>query len=79
MPFRMSRTLRFWVEVECDQQDLRQADDKEIAAILLQFEKRGDAMRCLNRRGKVIWKATQQLLDELASAEAEADAEEANM
>ena len=32
MPFRMSRTLRFSVEVECDQQDLRKADDKEIAA-----------------------------------------------
>jgi hypothetical protein len=79
MPFRMSRTLRFWVEVECDQQDLTQADDREVAGILGQFEKRGDAMRCLNRRGKVMWKATQQLLDELASAEAEADAEEANM
>jgi hypothetical protein len=79
MPFRIHKNLRLSVEAACEEQDLRQADDKEIAAILLQFEKRGDAMRSLNRRGKVIWKATQQLLDELASAEAEADAEEANM
>ena len=38
MSFRMSRTLRFWVEAECDSQDLRRADDKEVAAILLNFE-----------------------------------------
>ena len=43
MPFRMSRELKFWVEVECDQQDLRQADDKEVAAILREHERRGDA------------------------------------
>ena len=38
MSFRMSRTLRFWVEAKCDSQDLRRADDKEVAAILLNFE-----------------------------------------
>ena len=76
MPFRMSRTLRFLVEVECDQQDLRKADDKEIAAILQVFEQRGDAMRSLNRRGQVVWKATPEMLEKLADAEAEADAED---
>ena len=38
MPFRMSKTLRFWVEVECEQQDLTQAGDREVAAILREFE-----------------------------------------
>ena len=51
MPFRMSRKLKFWVEVECDEQDLTQADDREVAAILREFEQCGDAMRSLNRRG----------------------------
>ena len=46
MPFRMSKTLRFWVEVECDQQDLTQANDSEVAAILREFEqvRRRDAV-----------------------------------
>ena len=78
MPFRMSRTLRFWVEAECDRQDLRQADDNEIAAILQSFEECGNAMRSLNRRGEVVWKATPQLVQELAAAENEVEAEWAN-
>jgi len=76
MPFRMSRTLRFWVEVECDQQDLTQANDSEVAAILREFEGCGDAMRSLNLRGEVVWRATPQMLERLADAEAEADAED---
>jgi len=76
MRFRMSRELKFWVEVECDQQDLRRADDSEVAAILRECERRGDAMRSLNRRGQVVWKATPQMLERLADAEAEADAED---
>ena len=76
MPFRMSRELKFWVEVECDQQDLRRPDDREVAAILREFEGCGDAMRSLNRRGQVVWKATPEMLEKLADAEAEADAEE---
>ena len=69
MPFRMSRELKFWVEVECDQQDLTQANDGDVAAILREFEQCGDAMRSLNRRGEVVWKATPQMLELLADAE----------
>ena len=76
MPFRMSRELKFWVEVECELQDLRKTNDKEVAAILREHERRGDAMRSLNRRGQVVWKATPQMLERLADAEKEADAEE---
>ena len=78
MPFRMSRTLRFWVEVETEYQDLRKADDKEVAAILQEFEACGEAMRSLNRRGKVVWKASPQMLERLADAEAEVEAEYQN-
>jgi hypothetical protein len=76
MPFRMSKTLRFWVEVECDEQDLTRADDREVAAILRGFEQGGNAMRSLNRKGRVIWKATPEFLDRLADAEKEADDED---
>jgi hypothetical protein len=78
MPFRMSRTLKFWVEVECDDQDLRRADDNEVAAILLSFEEQGYAFRSLNSRGDVMWKASPYSLDELAGAEAEVEAEYEN-
>jgi hypothetical protein len=76
MPFRMSRILRFWVEVECEEQDLRKADGKEIAEILQELERRGDAMRSLNRHGQVVWKATPEMLNRLADAEAEAEADD---
>jgi hypothetical protein len=76
MPFRMSRELKFWVEVECDQQEISQTDDKQIARILREFEQCGEAMRSLNRRGQVVWKPTKQMLEKLADAEAEAEAEE---
>ena len=78
MPFRMSKTLRFWVEVETEYQDLRKADDKEVAAILQEFEACGDAMRSVNRHGQVIWKATPEMLSRLADAEKEVEDDEAN-
>ncbi len=78
MPFRMSRTLRFWVEAECESKDLRRADDNEVAAILLIFEEQGYAYRSLNSRGHVIWRATPFFLDELAGAEREVEAEDDN-
>ena len=67
--------MRFWVEAECDSQDLRRANNKEVAAILLNFEDHGYAFRSLNRRGQVKWKASPYFLDELAGAEAEVEAE----
>jgi hypothetical protein len=75
MPFRMSRTLRFWVEAECESQDLRRANDNEVAAILLSFEEQGYAFRSLSRRGDLMWRASPYFLDELAGAEREVEAE----
>ena len=51
-------------------------DDRDIAAVLREFEGRGDSMRSLNRRGRIVWKATPEMLDRLANAEAEAEADD---
>ena len=76
MPFRMSPTLRFWVEAECELQDLHRAGDREVAGILQALEQSGDAMPSVNRRGQVVWKATPEMLERLADAEAEAEADD---
>jgi hypothetical protein len=47
-----------------------------VAAILRELEQSGDAMRSINRRGQVVWKATKEMREKLADAEKEADAEE---
>jgi len=78
MPVRMSRTLRFWVEVECEQQEINPADDRQVAKILREFERCGEAMRSLNGRGQIIWKASPQMLERLAEEEAEVEAEYKN-
>jgi hypothetical protein len=75
MKFRMSRILRFWIDVE--HEDIKnQGPDRPrtevIAAILRQFEEAGDAMRFLNASGRVAWKATPRMLTRLADAEQEA-------
>jgi len=76
MPFRMSRTLRFWVEAECESQDLQRADDNEVAAILLSFEEQGYAFRSLDSPGEIMWRATPYFLEALAGAEREVDDED---
>jgi hypothetical protein len=61
MKFRVSKVLRFWVDCEyhrikkhvpgCPRTEL-------IAQILREFEEAGDAMRYLNTKGEIAWKAT---------------------
>jgi hypothetical protein len=75
MKFRMSRILRFWVDVEYDDirdQDLGRRKADLIAQILREFEEAGDAMRFLNADGRIAWKATPGMLARLADAEREA-------
>jgi hypothetical protein len=43
-----------------------------LAEILHDFEETGDAMRYLNSKGEVAWKATPRLLTRVADAEREA-------
>jgi hypothetical protein len=74
MKFRMTRVLRFWVDVEyeriknhrpgCTRTEL-------LAQILRKFEEAGEAMRYLNTKGKIAWKATPGMLSRLGDAEQE--------
>jgi hypothetical protein len=43
-----------------------------VAHILREYERRGDAMRCLNKRGRIVWKATPRFLSMLSDAERDA-------
>ena len=75
MKFRMSRNLRFWVDVEYQavkNEDSDRTKSELIAQILCEFEEAGDAMRSLDRKGRVAWKATPRMLTKLADAEQEA-------
>ena len=69
MPFRMSRTLKFEVEIKCNKQNGFMFKDRDVAPILLQMERDGDAMRCLNKRGQLIWRLTPACKAELAQEE----------
>jgi hypothetical protein len=75
MKFCMTKILRFWVDVEYER-DKNQASGRPrtgmIARILHRFEEAGDAMRYLNSKGEIAWKATPGMLMRLADAEQEA-------
>ena len=75
MKIQMDRTLRFWVDVAYEniKSDHPKLTKRQlIAEILHQYQERGDAMRCLNKRGRVTWKATPRFLGMLADAERDA-------
>jgi hypothetical protein len=75
MKIQMDRTLRFWVDVAYEniKSDHPKLTKRQlIAEILHQYQERGDAMRCLNKRGKITWKASPRFLSMLADAERDA-------
>jgi hypothetical protein len=75
MKFRMTKVLRFWVDVEYERMKNQGPGGPRaqlIALILRLFEEAGDAMRYLNPKGKIAWKATPGMLTRLATAEQEA-------
>jgi hypothetical protein len=74
MKFRMNKTLRFWVD--CSYEDkkhetLNRTRAELIAEILREYEQCGDAMRYLNSKGQIAWKASPAMLRKLADAERE--------
>ena len=76
MKYRMTKVLRFWVECEGPDYGAEKsglAKSELIAQILREFEEAGDAMRYLNARGQVAWKATPKMLTRLADAKQEAE------
>jgi hypothetical protein len=75
MKHRMDKTLQFWVDVACahikrDHPNLTKR--QLVGQILREYERRGDAMRCLNRNGDITWKASPRFLNMLADAERDA-------
>jgi hypothetical protein len=74
MKLRMTKKLKFWVDVACEQRKAHPDPKREalIAEVLSEFEQAGDAMRYLRADGKIGWKPTQWMLDRLADAEREA-------
>jgi hypothetical protein len=75
---RLSKTLRLWVEHEASLlSDLEGAPCRSelISRVLATLERRGHAMRRLDRKGRVVWRATPKFRDHLADLEADAEAD----
>jgi hypothetical protein len=75
MKFRIDKTLKFWVHVACAyiKREHRNLTNRQLVAqVLLEYERRGDAMRCLNGHGKIFWKASPRFLSMLSDAERDA-------
>jgi hypothetical protein len=75
MNLRMTKKLKFWADVACEQrkaQTTRESRHALVYEVLQEFEQAGDAMRYLRADGKIGWKPTQWMLDRLADAEREA-------
>jgi hypothetical protein len=75
MKIRMDRTLQFWVDVAAEhlKRDHPNLTKRQLVAqILREYERRGDAMRCLNKRGRIVWKASPRFLSILEDAERDA-------
>jgi hypothetical protein len=75
MKFRMDKTLRFWIDVTYEHLKRHHPNltkHQLVAQVLREYERRGDAMRCLNKRGRIAWKASPRFLGMLADAERDA-------
>jgi hypothetical protein len=82
MNFRMEKTLRFWVD--CSYEDKRSENDsrtraERIAEILREYEQHGDAMRYLNAKGKITWKASPAMLRRLADLQRDVEDDMADL
>jgi hypothetical protein len=75
MKLRMTKVLRFWVDVEYERirnHPSGRTRSELLAQILRKFEEAGEAMRYLDTKGEIAWKATPGMLIRLADAEQEA-------
>jgi hypothetical protein len=73
--FRMDNILQFWIDVAVEQVKSDHANLTKrqlVAQILREYERRGDALRCLNKHGRIGWKASPRFLTMLADAERDA-------
>ena len=75
MKLRMTKKLKVWVDVACEQRKVRtppKSKQSLIAEVLHEWEEAGEAMRYLNRDGQIAWKATASMISRLADAERDA-------
>ena len=75
MKLRMDKTLQFWIDVNVEhlKRDHQNLTKRQLVTqILREYERRGDAMRCLNKRGRIVWKASPRFLSMLSDAERDA-------
>ena len=70
----LDKTLKFWSECELENHaEVSSADvDELLIRIVFEWEEYGDAMRGLDKRGRLCWKATPQLHERLADQERDA-------
>jgi hypothetical protein len=71
MKFRMAQTLRFWVDAAFEhlKRDFPNLTKRQLVGqVLLEYERCGHAMRCLNRQGRIVWKASPRFLSMLSDA-----------
>ena len=76
MKRHMDKTLRFWVDCSYENKKYEDANRTRaglIAEILREYERSGDAMRYLNAKGNIAWKASPWMLSRLAGAEREVE------
>jgi hypothetical protein len=75
MKLRSDKTLKFWADVAVEhiKSDHPNLTKRQVVAqILREYERRGDALRCLDKNGKIVWKASLRFLSMLADAERDA-------
>jgi hypothetical protein len=82
MKLHMDKTLRFWVA--CSYEDKRHENASRtraelIAEILREYERHGDAMRYLNTKGQIAWKASPAMLRKLADLQRDAEDDMADL
>jgi hypothetical protein len=71
----MDEPLRFWVDCSYEDRkyEINRTRAELIVEILREYERCGDAMRYLNAKGQVAWKASPWMLSRLADAEREVE------
>jgi hypothetical protein len=72
----MEKSLKFWVDCSYEDKKHENANHARvelIAEILRDYERSGHAMRYLNTKGQIAWKASPRMLSILADLEREAE------
>jgi len=73
MRIRLDKTLRFWLDADYGRVATDSVSRHDFyRSTLFEWESVGQAMRHLDRNGKIAWKASPRMLERLAEQELEA-------